>query len=341
MLQELDNYPKVSLSETDKPLPKYFSNGFTRYANFKPMAKGGKAELYTCFDKILGRTVAFKTLHRAIVDDEYEKRRFIREARVTAQLQHPCTVPVYDLGLDVEGRLYFTMKKVEGETLREVITLLQQNDAHAEATYTLEKILGVLIQVCSAIAYAHAHGVVHRDIKPANILVGSFGEVVLLDWGVAKVWDLSQDEERLIQQEQQLTSLGRDDEEQVQRLTGTGKRPGTPLYMSPEQVEGKEDIDERTDIYTMGVVLYEMLTLEDASRGETVKQTFHNIVSVDPEPPRKVAPERHIPQALEEITMKALAKRREDRYESMLDLVDDIRKFRNEALEYLERRDES
>ena len=175
MLQPQDNYPKVSLSQTDKPLPKYFSNGFTRYASFKPMAKGGKAELYTCFDKNLGRTVAFKTLHRSIAEDEYERRRFVREARVTAQLQHPNTVPVYDIGVDVEGKLYFTMKKVEGETLRDVITLLQQKDPNADAIYTLERILGVLIQVCNALAYAHAHGVVHRDLKPANILVNDEG----------------------------------------------------------------------------------------------------------------------------------------------------------------------
>ena len=103
MLQKQDNYPKISLSETDKQLPKYFSNGFTRYANFKPMAKGGKAELYSCLDKNLGRQVAFKTLHRSISEDEYERRRFVREARVTAQLQHPNTVPVYDIGVDVEG----------------------------------------------------------------------------------------------------------------------------------------------------------------------------------------------------------------------------------------------
>jgi serine/threonine-protein kinase len=330
MLQPQDNYPKVSLSETDKPLPKYFSNGFTRYAGFKPMAKGGKAELYTCFDKNLGRTVAFKTLHRSISEDEYERRRFVREARVTAQLQHPNTVPVYDIGVDVEGKLYFTMKKVEGETLRDVITLLQEKDSTAEATYTLERILGVLIQVCNALAYAHAHGVVHRDLKPANILVGFFGEVVLLDWGVAKVWDIPKDEDERIIQERTIT--GKDTEQELDRLTGTGKRPGTPLYMSPEQVEGDE-IDERTDVYSMGVVLYELLTLQDASRGKTVKDTFHNIVNIVPPSLQEVAPDREIPPGLEQICMKALQKKKEDRYQTMLELIDAIRGFRSKALE--------
>jgi serine/threonine-protein kinase len=330
MLQKQDNYPKISLSETDKQLPKYFSNGFTRYANFKPMAKGGKAELYSCLDKNLGRYVAFKTLHRSIAEDDYERRRFVREARVTAQLQHPNTVPVYDIGVDVEGKLYFTMKKVEGETLREVINLLQKKDVDAEATYTLERILGVLIQVCNALAYAHAHGVVHRDIKPANILVGFFGEVVLLDWGVAKVWDIPQAEDERITQEQHIPSSN--SEEELDRLTGTGKRPGTPLYMSPEQVEGAE-IDERTDIYSMGVVLYELLSLQDASRGKTVKDTFHNIVNVVPTNLHEAAPDREVPILLSKICMKALQKDKEERYQSMLELIDAIRGFRRKALE--------
>ena len=231
--------------------------------------------------------MAFKTLHRSISEDEYERRRFVREARVTAQLQHPNTVPVYDIGIDVEGKLYFTMKKVEGETLREVINLLQKKDADAAETYTLERVLGVLIQVSNALAYAHAHGVVHRDIKPANILVGFFGEVVLLDWGVAKVWDIPKDEDERIIQERTIT--GKDTEQELDRLTGTGKRPGTPLYMSPEQVEA-EEIDERTDVYSMGVVLYELLTLQDASRGKTVKDTFHNIVNIVPPALREAAP---------------------------------------------------
>ena len=222
------------------------------------------------------------------------------------------------------------MKKVEGETLREVINLLQKNDPDAQATYTLERILGVLIQVSNALAYAHAHGVVHRDIKPANILVGFFGEVVLLDWGVAKVWDIPKAEDERITQEQNIPSS--DSEHELDRLTGTGKRPGTPLYMSPEQVEGAE-IDERTDVYSMGVVLYELLSLQDASRGKTVKDTFHNIVNVVPPNLRDAAPDRDIPRRLSKICMKALEKDKEDRYQSMLELIDAIRGFRRKALE--------
>ncbi len=329
MNEKLDVYPKVSLAQTDQPLPKFFTNGYGRYSQFQPMARGGKAELYTCYDTNLGRTVAFKTLHRAITNDDYEQRRFIREARVTAQLQHPNTVPVYDLGIDIEDRLYFTMKKVEGDTLRDVIEALKRDDPEAAATYTVERILGILIQVCNALAYAHAHGVVHRDIKPSNVLVGFFGEVILLDWGVAKVWDLSAEEDQMAR----LEAVRNDDPPEVEDLTGTGKRPGTPLYMSPEQVEGDKGIDERTDIYSLGVMLYELLTLQDASRGASVRETFHNIVHVDPEPPRKVAPDRMIPRALEKICMKALKKDPDKRFQTMIEMVGAFRAYRLKALQ--------
>lgn len=329
MNSSADVYPKVSLSQTDQPLPKFFTNGYGRYTKFKPMARGGKAELYTCFDNNLGRTIAFKTLHRAIAKDAYEQRRFVREARVTAQLQHPNTVPVYDLGFDMEDRLYFTMKKVEGETLRAVITRLQEADPDTADEYTLERILGILIQVCNALSYAHAHGVVHRDIKPSNVLLGHFGEVVLLDWGVAKVWDLTSDEDDLAR----IEASRPDDPLAIDDLTGTGKRPGTPLYMSPEQVEGSKLLDERTDVYSMGVLLYELLTLKDVSRGETVQDTFHNIVNVEPVPPRELAPDRHIPRGIEKICMKAIRKEPGKRFQTMLDMVRAIRAFRAKALE--------
>src|SRR5262249_5242748 len=147
------------------------------------------------------RTVVMKTLHPHLAQSEYMKSRFLREARVTAQLQHPATVPVYEIGQDVEGRLYFTMKKVEGDTLREILDKQSLGDQQAIATYKLERMLGTIIQVCNALSYAHNHGVVHRDVKPENILIGSFGEVMLLDWGVAKVWANEDPELREIEHE--------------------------------------------------------------------------------------------------------------------------------------------
>jgi serine/threonine protein kinase len=318
-----DAYPHIYVSDTDVDFPSYQTMGFGRYSNFQPLAVGGSAILRTCRDKNLGRTVVMKTLHPHLAADEYMQSRFLREARVTAQLQHPVTVPVYDLGRDLEDRLYFTMKKVEGETVRSIIERQAAGDAAAVEEFDLERMLGVLVQVCNGLAYAHAHGVVHRDVKPENILVGAFGEAVLLDWGVAKVWAMDAREEQARVMQHQV-------------LTDVNQRPGTPLYMAPEQVRGGgAEIDERTDVYGVGAVLYEVLTLSEPIRGKQVQDTFNKIVSEMPPRPQERAAGRHIPSELADIAMKALAKKPEDRFGTMPEMVEAIRDFRGRALESL------
>ncbi len=314
-----DHYPQIDAKDTDRQLSQYYSNSFTRYSDFSPLAKGGSAILQTCRDSNLGRTVVMKTLHPHLAQNEYMKSRFLREARVTAQLQHPATVPVYEIGHDLEGRLYFTMKKVEGDTLREILDKQTLGDDQAIATYNLDRMLGIIIQVCNALSYAHVHGVVHRDVKPENILIGSYGEVILLDWGVAKVW-ANDDTER--------------QEMEHEVLTDASQRPGTPLYMSPEQIRGGgENIDGRTDIYGVGAVLYEVLTLKEPHRGENINETFEMILKEETIPPVERAPKRQIPKQLSAITMKALEKNPIERFQSMQELVDALREFRSRAIQ--------
>lgn len=317
-----DSYPQIDAKDTDRELNQYYSNSFTRYSNFEPLAKGGSAVLQTCRDNNLGRTVVMKTLHPHLAQNEYMQSRFLREARVTAQLQHPATVPVYEIGHDIEGRLYFTMKKVEGQTLREILDLQSTGDADAIAVYNLDRMLGIIIQVCNALSYAHVHGVVHRDVKPENILIGEYGEVIILDWGVAKVW-ASDD-----------PTLQDDKEMEHEVLTDAGQRPGTPLYMSPEQIRGGgDDIDGRTDVYGIGAVLYEVLTLKEPHRGDNVSETFEMILHEEAIPPEKRAPDRQIPRGLSAITMKALAKEPSDRYQTMQELITALRDFRSRAIQ--------
>jgi serine/threonine protein kinase len=321
-----DVYPHIYVESTDAQFPTTHTTGFGRYADFQPLAQGGSAVLRTCRDKNLGRTVVMKTLHPHLAGNEYMHSRFLREARVTAQLQHPSTVPVYDLGHDLEGRLYFTMKKVAGVSVREIIDRQANGDEAALVEFDLERMLGALVQVCNGLNYAHVHGVVHRDIKPENILVGAFGEVIILDWGVAKVWASPEDEE-----------IHRRMQHEV--LTDLNQRPGTPLYMSPEQVRGGgADIDQRTDVYSAGAVLYEMLTLTEPLRGRKVQDTFDKIVSEVPQPPAERAPKRRIPPRLADIAMKALAKKPEERFQSMSELIAAVRDFRGKAIESAERK---
>lgn len=323
-MTETDPFPKIILSGTDPDLPKGFVNGFVKYANFKPMAAGGKAVLQACWDSITGRTVCLKTLHPKYANDKTERRRFLREARVTAQLQHPNTVPVYEIGEDRDGVLYFAMKRLAGEDLFQIIKKMAEGDEAALAAHPLDLLLEIVIQASQALAFAHRHGVIHRDIKPENIWVGNFGEVLLLDWGVAKVWGVNDDED----ERDKLQSLHKADDEQLQTLTRSGQMPGTPLYMSPEQVLGHKYIDDRSDIFSMGIVLYELMCFREPFRGPTIRHTFDKIVNEEPVAPRVCAPERNIPEALERVCLRALEKNAADRFQSITELIDAIRDVR-------------
>ena len=326
----VDSYPKIILSGTDPDLPLNFSNSFSKYTDFQEMARGGSALLQSCWDSIMGRTVAIKTLLPKASRDSRERRRFLREARVTAQLAHPATVPVYEIGKTDKGELYFTMKRIAGENLFKILQRLSWGDQVTEQEYPLDVLIDMTIQASQALAYAHVHGVIHRDVKPENIWVGKFGEVILLDWGVAKVW--GQSDADAVPTEPLDHKLATSRDVQLQTLTLEGQRPGTPLYMSPEAVLGNRNIDERTDIFSMGVLIYEMLTFSEPFRGPTIRHTFDNIINNPPIPPREKAPDRNIPEAVEQIVLKAVEKDPNARYQSMLHMLEDLRAARRDIL---------
>ena len=318
-----DPYPKIYIDQTDQSLPESIKN-YEKYQYFSLLARGGSATIMTCQDTILNRKVAYKSLHKEVKKIEVEQKRFLREARVTAMLQHPNTPPVYELGRDKHGDPYFTMKLILGRTLKNIIEELVENDRKTKEEFTLNRLLGALIQVSNAIAYAHEHGVIHRDIKPGNIQIGAFGEVLMLDWGLAKVWGMPPDEEV----DQHMTQKKEDLE-----LTRVGKRQGTPLYMSPEQALGVSDIDERTDIFSLGSVLYEMLTLKNMFVGKSVHELLNKLKHDDPIIPSERNPNRLVPKRLEEICLKAIQRDRDKRYQDVMDFVNNIREFRQESLE--------
>ena len=313
-----DRYPVISLKDTDYDLPKSAVNNKMRYAFFKTITKGGKCVIQSCKDLHLSRTVCHKSLRRELADDPIEQQRFLREARVTAMLQHPNTIPIYELSRDLKGHYYFTMKLVEGATLREIIELLKKGHKNTEEHYSLGALVDVVIQVCHALDYAHNHGVVHRDIKPANILLGPFGEVLVLDWGLAKVWNI---------EELDLSHLELI-EDADHSLTSRGRLQGTALYMSPEQIAASKDLDHRTDVYSVGAVLYEVLTLELMVTGKSVNQLIRKIQEEEPTPPRKKAPLREIPEELEQICLKCIRKNPDERYSSIHDVVQALLEWR-------------
>ena len=311
----------IILSGTDADLPKVVPNGLARYSGFREMARGGSGLLRSCFDTITGRVVVVKTLLPKVFRDRGERRRFLREARVTAQLQHPNTVPVYDIGDDENEGLYFVMKRISGENFFEILKRIARGDQGTLDAFPISRRLDIIADACQALAYAHARGVIHRDVKPENIWVGNFGEVILLDWGVAKVWGHADHNVPIHSSMIQPPK----DESQLQTLTGGGQRPGTPLYMSPEQVEGNRGIDERTDVFSVGVCLYEMLALREPFRGSSIDVTFDNIKNQDVPPPSERSPDRGIPKDADKVVMRALQKLPGRRFQSMREMIGAIR----------------
>ena len=300
------SYSSVFLEETDKTLPQKI-NHRTRYAFFSTIAKGGKSLIKSCKDLHLSRFVCYKTLKPEYADDELEQQRLIREARVSAMLQHPNTVPTYELGRDAKGHCYFTMKLVHGYTSREILDYRER--------YDLTQLMEVILQVAYALVYAHEHGVAHRDIKPENILVGPFGEVLLLDWGLAKVWNLDGSA---------IAELNSDKESATKisdiSITGQGKAQGTARYMSPEQVNQDPNIDHRTDLFSLGAVLYEVLCGKPPAVGEKLHEVIESVLNDSPVRPSEVT-SQVVPKILENIAMQCLQKKADDRYSSMVEIV--------------------
>ncbi len=315
--------PAIILSGTDPDLPAVAPVGRYRYTNLREMARGATAQLRSGFDSVIGRSVAIKSLQPSQFGNQKERRRLLREARVTAQLQHPGTVPVYDIGDDDLWGVYFTMKRISGENLFETLKRIARGDAATRAAFPLSRRLGIISYTCQALAYAHARGVIHRDVKPENIWIGNFGEVVLLDWGVAKVWGHPDDNEPL--RDSHLASGSLDDATQLQTLTGHGQRPGTPLYMSPEQVDGQRGIDERSDVFSVGIVLYEALALREPFRGSTIDETFLNIKNADVPKPSERSPDNGITPEMDAVVMKAIQKSPAARYQGMRELIAELK----------------
>ncbi len=313
-----DKYPVVHLEDTDLDLPEHVRNADLRYTHFKTIAKGGKCLIQSCRDYHLSRIVAYKSLHKEIADDPFEQRRFLREARVTAMLQHPNTIPIYELSRNNRGHYFFTMKLVEGYTLREVLDTPKEEGALPTDGYGFHRMVTILIQVANALDYAHSHRVVHRDIKPANILMGPFGEVLLLDWGLAKVW--SEEPEEI----PDLPFLPNSDPS----LTSQGRLQGTALYMSPEQIAESPELDHRSDIYSLGVVLYEILAGRSMFLGDNTLELLDQAKNTKPPPPSEVARDRNIPEQLEELCMRCIEKDPDDRIQTARLLVSSLRSWR-------------
>lgn len=273
-----------------------------RYSERAVLGAGGMGKVLLAHDARINREVAVKQLHADRELAPEERARFLREAMVQGQLEHPSIVPVYDIEIRGDGATFFTMRRVIGRTLHAILHDLRAEDAKARAEYTLHKLLTAFATICLTIDYAHSRGVIHRDLKPANTMLGDFGEVYVLDWGLARVVDAS---------EQAADSAS--------RLSMPGELMGTPLYMAPEQMQDPA-VGVAADVFALGAILFEILTLE------TLRDARH--VYVPPDARTSVrAPARNIAPELETICVRATDADPAERYPSARALHDAVVRY--------------
>ncbi|MBI3893432.1 MAG: serine/threonine protein kinase, partial [Candidatus Wallbacteria bacterium] len=288
--------------------------------------EGGMGEVLVVRDRTLERDIALK---RMLGDDRSDERvrRFLNEARVTGRLEHPGIVPVHDV-TPHEGHPFFTMKLVKGSSLGQILARLRAQEGKITEEYDLRRLTGVLTSICQAMAFAHSRGVLHRDLKPDNIMLGDFGEVLVMDWGLARVGSIA-GERSNAPVAAAAASAGPGDS--VDELAAAGNRglsagqgtmegsiAGTPGYMAPEQARGEiSKLSERTDVYALGAILYECLTLCPPHQKETSLLTLQAVLTEPVVPPSRRTPSRTIPRDLEAVAMKALAPEGTRRYSSV------------------------
>lgn len=301
----------------------------------RELARGGMGVVYEAQQPAIGRSVVVKFLRAERAGDATALERFVREGRITGQLEHPGIVPIYHLGMNADGRPFYAMRHIRGASLAQVLDKLAHEDPETIARYPLGALLNAFQKLCDAVAYAHSRGVIHRDLKPDNVMIGPFGEVVVMDWGLAK------------------TLAGSD--EQSEALLAAETSSGSPLetggtmdhivmgtlgFMAPEQAHGQSNqADERTDVYALGAILYAILTLRPPIRGRDTELMLDRTRAGDIRPPTDYNPGvrkevislplhhclgRKIPPVLSTVAMKALALNPGERYQTVAELQQDV-----------------
>jgi WD40 repeat protein/serine/threonine protein kinase/tetratricopeptide (TPR) repeat protein len=292
-----------------------------RYKPVQLHAQGNLGEVLRAQDEELNREIALKRILERHADNADSRRRFLREAEVTARLEHPGVVPVHGLGQDADGRPCYAMRFIQGASLKEAIERFHAADKPGrdpgERRLALRQLLTSFVTVCKTVAYAHSRGILHRDLKPANVMMGKYGETLVVDWGLAKAFD--RDETARSLGEQSLTPglAGGGGETQM------GQMVGTPAYASPEQASGHWDVvGPASDIYSLGAMLYNLLTNALPYEGSGVLEIIEQASKGQVIPPRQR--KKDVPRPLEAICLKAMAHKREARYAAALELATDV-----------------
>ncbi|MGL4550853.1 MAG: protein kinase domain-containing protein, partial [Gemmataceae bacterium] len=321
-LPTLSSEPGTLPGELFPPMPHADSAPPRRFRVVRPHARGALGEVFLAIDEQLHREVALKEMQAPYARSTESRARFLLEAEVTGQLEHPGIVPIYGLEAHPDGRPYYAMRFIRGETLHDAVERFHLADQvrrePSERLLSLRGLLGRFVAVCNAIAYAHSRGILHRDIKPGNIMLGPYGETLVVDWGLAK-------------------ALGRADREDSMEIpilptsasptaTSVGVVVGTPAFMSPEQAGGKHDaLGPPSDVYALGATLYAILTGEPPFQGEQVSEILGKVKRQEFVPPRRKNPT--VPPALEAVVLTAMAADPIDRYAGANELAEDVERW--------------
>ncbi|HWB12658.1 MAG TPA: protein kinase [Pirellulales bacterium] len=315
-----------------------------RYGLGERLARGGMGVIFKVWDKVLRRELAMKILREqdpssgtGFATSPHVLVRFIREAEITAKLDHPGVVPIHDLGVDDHGRLFFTMKLVQGRSLTSVFELARGR----REKWTPTRVVAAIHRVCETVAFAHSRGVIHRDLKPDNIMIGAFGETYVMDWGIAKTAvtpDTSEEpvdiRENPAKESRATHDVAPDCTPPSAGSSASETQPGSVLgtawYMPPEQAAGQiDELDERSDIYSVGAILYELLTGQrpygSLGRSVTSREVVESVLAGPPAAIASLNP--RVPSELAAICAKAMARRKVDRYQNMRDMAEDLQAY--------------
>ncbi len=315
---------QAGLPIPDEVEPRSAQDALGRYPITGQLGEGGMGQILQIRDEEVGREMAAKVIKSQ--DDPLAVAALLREAKITGQLEHPNIVPLHELGMTDEGRIYFTMKRIEGADLAQLLDPGVEQEGP-----TLFEYLQIFVKICDAISFAHSRDVIHRDLKPANIMVGRFGEVQVMDWGLARVVgqpDPAASACTLDLGAGSLTERTRGDGAAEPLQTLDGSVVGTPAYMPPEQARGEiARLDRRTDVYALGAILYVMLTLEPPFEGDGARDVVDQVIQGRLAPPSKRTPEREIPRELEAVVLKAMSPEPRQRYETVAQIKQEIEAY--------------
>ena len=333
-------------------------NPGSSYTPGREIARGGMGVILSATDQTLDREVAMKVILLDAEASAEARQRFVREALVLARLEHPNIVPIHEMGRNAEGQLFYTMKLVKGRTLHAILKGIKEGDEATVKHYTLDRLLTIYRKVCDAMAFAHHQRIIHRDLKPENVMVGEFGEVLVMDWGLAKHLDDQQHAKTEAARAPTIEGFQELSDSQLAEggsgLTLDGSVMGSPQYMPPEQAEGRlADIGPHSDIYALGGILYTILTLRPPVEGRKVREVLDNVKSGRITPPTTYnvsrsggvklgggtvtdvgkitglphCPDGKVPASLSAVTMRAMAFKPADRYASVGQITADVEAY--------------